>query len=261
MEPECRMETARRRLESAGPVWLMLDYDGTLAEFAPTPDDIAPDPQITALLTELAQKPDLRVAIVSGRRLEDIRRLIPVPGVWLGGTYGVEILAPDGELIRLLDFEAIRPPVEGLRRRWTALLFGLDGFHLEDKGWSVAIHANRADTATAQAVLAEARRMAEGALDSTTFQVLAERRFLEVCPIDADKGRAVETLLSRASWPSALVVYIGDDEKDERAFRKVKACGGVSIRVAASSSQGSADCALATPTAVRRWLRDRFLSR
>ena len=82
------------RLEEAERLQLFLDYDGTLAEFAPTPDDILPDPEVIEILTGLRDHPDIWVAVVSGRRLDHIRALLPIPGILLTGTYGIEALTP-----------------------------------------------------------------------------------------------------------------------------------------------------------------------
>ena len=70
---------------------LYLDYDGTLAPFAPTPDDVLPDESVIGLISQLADSPNVRVSIVSGRRLGHIRKLLPINGILLAGTYGVEL--------------------------------------------------------------------------------------------------------------------------------------------------------------------------
>ena len=67
-------EGVARQLAHAERLWLFLDYDGTLADFAPTPEHVDPDPQLVDLLSRLAQHPGLRVAVVSGRRLSHASR-------------------------------------------------------------------------------------------------------------------------------------------------------------------------------------------
>jgi trehalose 6-phosphate phosphatase len=80
-----------QRLARASKLWLFLDYDGTLAEFAPTPEHVDPDPDLIELLNRLAGQARLRIAVISGRRLSHVQSLVPVPGVLLAGTYGVEL--------------------------------------------------------------------------------------------------------------------------------------------------------------------------
>ena len=88
-----------RQIDRAPRLWLFLDYDGTLADFAPTPDHIQPDAALIDLITQLVQHPDLRVSIISGRRLSHIQQLLPIDDLMIAGTYGVELSTWRGEAI------------------------------------------------------------------------------------------------------------------------------------------------------------------
>lgn len=83
------LTSVNTQIAKANQVWLFLDYDGTLADFAPTPDHVEPNPEIALLLTRLNDHPRIRVTVISGRRLSHIQKLIPVPGILLAGTYGI----------------------------------------------------------------------------------------------------------------------------------------------------------------------------
>lgn len=239
------------QLKLCKPIRLFLDYDGTLADFAPTPDIVIPDPELIDLLTRVANDPKLSLAIISGRRLKHIQALLPVKGVWLAGTYGIELLTPKGEQIDRLDFARIRPRLEALKPEWGRLIKGSRGFYLEDKGWSLAIHARFAGDQDAKRVLATARQLVEAIINSSDLHLLGGHKFLEICPSSADKGLAVQYLIDQESVPGALPVYIGDDDKDEKAFEVVKAHNGVAILVASKSRTTLADYRLESPVAVR----------
>jgi trehalose 6-phosphate phosphatase len=250
-------QAVAQRVAAAERVWLFLDYDGTLAGFAPTPDHVQSDPEVELLLRQLAQQPHLRVAVVSGRRLEHVQALVPVPGIVLAGTYGIQIQTPEGQRLDRLAYGTVRPTLEALKPQWQALLDGREGFYLEDKGWALAVHARFAGEAEAQAVLDQARRRAEAALDgraSVAFRLLGGHKFLEVGPRLAHKGRTVAYLLERYPWPGALPVYLGDDDKDEEAFAVVHAHGGLAIVVAPEPRETAADLRLPSPEAARCWL-------
>jgi trehalose 6-phosphate phosphatase len=241
-------------LERAGRLWLFLDYDGTLADFAPTPDVVVADPAIADLLSRLAEQPRLRVSVISGRRLEHIEQLVPVPGILLMGTYGIERRTPGGERVYSVAYENIRPTLEAIKPHWAELIAGHEGFFLEDKGWALALHARFADAQAAGAILPDARRTALDEISSDHFRVLGGHRFLEIGPRMAHKGRTVEELLEAESGSGMLPIYVGDDDKDEEAFDVVKAHGGLVLVVAEEERESLADCRLRSPREVRAWL-------
>jgi trehalose 6-phosphate phosphatase len=246
-----------RRLVEAKRLWLFLDYDGTLADFAPTPEHVNPDPELVDLLTRLAQHPRIRIAVVSGRRLKQVQQLVPVPGILLAGTYGVELRLPGGERVDRPEYDVIRPTLEALKPQWADLIAGRQGFFLEDKGWALALHARFAAENDTIWVLAQARRTATEAIGSASpgfFRLLGGHKFLEIGPRLAHKGRTVDDLLDRFPWPGALPLYLGDDDKDEKAFCVIRAHGGIAALVAAEPRETEADWRLDSPQATRQWL-------
>jgi trehalose 6-phosphate phosphatase len=241
-------------LSQAQRLWLFLDYDGTLADFAPTPEHVQPNAQVIGLIERLVERPRTRVSVISGRRLDHVEKLLPLPGVFLAGTYGVEMRTWSGERVNRLDYGTIRPALEILKPLWSQLIAGRQGFFLEDKGWSLALHARFAADGEAEAVLGEARHIAVEKAVSAAFRVLDGHKFLELGPLLAHKGRTVEYLLSRYAWPGASLLYLGDDDKDEEAFGVIQAYGGNTIVVASELRETKADCRLESPHAARRWL-------
>ncbi|MBC8262839.1 MAG: trehalose-phosphatase [Anaerolineales bacterium] len=251
----CTSVRINGRLAQAERLWLFLDYDGTLADFAPTPEHVNPDPELIELLTRLAEDPRIRVAVISGRQLSHVKALVPVPGVLLAGTYGIELRTPEGERIKRVGYGDIRPVLDTLKPRWWRLITGREGFFLEDKGWTLALHARFADEDETEEVLAAARRLATKVASSGPFRLLGGHKFLEIGPRLAHKGQTVDYLLDRYPWPGALPLYVGDDDKDEEAFGTTKVRGGIAILVASGPRNTNADCRLESPQAARRWLR------
>ena len=250
-------QEVQARLAGAKRVRLFLDYDGTLADFAPTPDHVRPDSELVSLFGRLAQHPRFRVAVVSGRRLGHVRALVPVPNVLLAGTYGVELLTPERTRIDRLDYDLVRPTLDVLKPRWADLIAGRVGYFLEDKGWALALHARFADEAESGRVLGGARQLAEAAMRQAApelFRLLGGHKFLEIGPRLAHKGLAVAYLLDQFPWHGALPLYLGDDDKDEEAFGVIKARGGIAVVVAAEPRETEADLRLESPHAARAWL-------
>ena len=238
-------------------LWLFLDYDGTLADFAPTPEHIETHPEVISLLERLAQKPHIRITVLSGRRLHHMRLLLPVSGIFLAGTYGIELLTSAGETVQRVDFDAIRPALESIKPRWAKLIYGRDGFFLEDKGWALALHARFARDEEADEVLAQARKAVDPELLTDPFRILDGHKFLEVAPRLASKKETVAYLLDQYPLPNARLIYIGDDDKDEEAFPLIHTYQGVAIKVLQPSQAGQpteADFFFDSPADTLQWL-------
>ena len=136
----------------------------------------------------------------------------------MAGTYGIEYVDFDGNLINLRDLGPLRPPLDALLPQWQALIEGKRGFFLEDKGWSLAMHAKNASERDAAQVLKEARQLAQSAISQGPYRLKGDRLFLEISPISAGKAHAVTSLLGLFPSPNAGVLYFGDDQRDEEAF-------------------------------------------
>jgi trehalose 6-phosphate phosphatase len=248
-------QDAINKINRAEGLRLFLDYDGTLADFAPTPDEIYPDPQVIDILTGLKKNPHIQPAVLSGRRLDHVIRLTPVDGILLAGTYGIEMRLPDGERLERLDYSAIRPALDNLKPLWDDLISCCKGFYLEDKGWTLAIHAKHADDRNSENVLPKARQTAVRRIDKEVFRILGGDKFLEVGPKLANKGKAIEYLLTRYPLDGALPLYIGDDDKDEEAFEVINRNGGVAVLVSETDRETHAALRLENPSSVREWLK------
>lgn len=244
-------------VHAAERLWLFLDYDGTLVKFSRTPDILQPDKRLIDLMRHLADHARIRVAIVSGRRLRDLQTLLPVSGIYLAATYGIEIITPEGERIQREDYSQVRPYLERLKPHWQEIIDGRKGFYLEDKGWSLAVHARYASEQDARLVISSIQHTLDQDLITSEFRLIKYKRFLEVSTAKAHKGKAVSFLLNSFPLPAARLVYIGDDDNDSEAFETIHSYDGVAISVAhdfgyVRSSGG--DYVLRSPNAVRKWL-------
>jgi trehalose 6-phosphate phosphatase len=248
------LEEVTRQIKSSDRTWFFLDYDGTLADFAPNPDIIEPKPEVVRCIRQLAKKPGFRVSVISGRRLEHVKKLVPVSGILLAGTYGIEILTPNGILLHREDYQKIRPVIDWLKPRWEALLDNTNGFYLEDKGWSLAIHAKDADHQQATGLLESAHQYLEKIEPRSLFRILGGEKFLEIGPAKAHKGETVRLLLEEYPFSGALLIYLGDDDKDEEAFEVVVDAGGIAIQVSQQYRQSLASVRFENPRAVINWL-------
>ena len=161
----------------------------------------------------------LLVGLVSGRGLNDVDRMVPVPGLARGGNHGLEV-APPGEAARVVP-EAL-PHAAAMRQfvaEHPAATLAPHGVWLEDKGASVSLHFREApDIAGAEAYL---QRQVDPAARAAGLRVRHGRMILEVLPdVDVDKGTVVREIVRTSGARVAL--YVGDDRTDMDAWRAIR---------------------------------------
>jgi trehalose-phosphatase len=207
---------------------LLLDFDGTLAPIAPTPDDAALPRETRSLLERLAENPRCTLAVVSGRGIEDLRGKVGIPGIVYVGNHGLEAdgteALPSYEPSRLT-----RELLTWMHRELAARLAEVPGVFFEDKNASLAVHYRLVAPRDAARVETDVRRAVE-ALDVGGFlEIAAGKMVLDLRPrLDWNKGTAVAHLVraeERLRAGAVFPIYVGDDATDEDAFRALEGRG------------------------------------
>jgi trehalose 6-phosphate phosphatase len=258
MLAEVQVEVERRPAETA--FVLLLDFDGTLAEF--NPDPAAPEltPERHEVLMRIAEHPTVSLGIVSGRRLDDLRRRTRLPDhVYHAGLHGLE-MEINGSRTTHPDLSSAIERVDGLSGSLRRLLDEFPDAYIEDKGASVAVHARRLPADMHARVFARADVLAVPWIAKDYVRRLEGKAVVEFLPnIAGHKGDAtrwilgdVETKLQRAAW----VAYIGDDITDEDAFRAIPMGIGVLVGLRPTSATHKLD-GIADVDRFLRWLAAR----
>jgi trehalose 6-phosphate phosphatase len=196
-------------------ILLVTDFDGTLADIGPDPDQTVAVADALDALRRLSLV--LRqVVVLSSRTTADLSRLVPVTGVRLIGDSGLP--APDPDEKRALD----RFNIEAAQ-----LLSPVLGARIEIKPASSTVHLR-----SAQISGEEAMALLRPLLKATGLSGAQGRRVIEVHTRFAGKGTALAALLNEIE-PGG-VISMGDDENDRAAFEVLSAhpiphmCIGVS---------------------------------
>jgi trehalose-phosphatase len=210
----------------AGPRLLLFDYDGTLCEFAPTPDAAFMPARRRELLRRLAARPGVTVGVVSGRRLDDVRRRVDLePPVVYAGLHGLEI---DGVRRRFVheDLDGAQLFMREFRRELKDDVAGLQGIVVENKHASVTLHYRMAPQQHRELAQQALARLAERPLHDGQIRLQRGDNACEVLPnIPWHKGDAVrwlQELLGEWRGVAPWTLYIGDDYTDENAFRTIR---------------------------------------
>lgn len=233
---------------------LLTDFDGTLADLAPTPDEAAVSDAVRAEVDTLALLPGVTLGVVSGRRLVDVGQRVGPAAEFVAGLHGLEITGPDCAFHHYA-LDSVAHVVAALKRTAERELAWCPGVLLEDKTYALTCHVRLAPPELADRALDEFEALAEPQLEAGVLKALNGARALELLPsTDWHKGRAAEWIRarvrSRVSDP-ITVVYLGDDRTDEDAFDSL---GGedVVIGVGARPHTHLIDWRLSGPASVGR---------
>jgi trehalose 6-phosphate phosphatase len=229
----CLAAFARAPREAA----LLCDIDGTISPIVARPTDAQVPQRFRDVLAALVERLGL-VAFVTGRALEDGRRMIPLEGAAYVGTHGLEIMGRDGELFREPQAERYAAEVQAMadvaRRDLDLAALGVV---LEDKRIVLAIHYRLAPdpAATRHEILAKvidpARRRG---LAISAGHFLFELK----PPLPFTKGSATRHLLG--GGPFMATAFLGDDLTDVTGFKAIHDWGQRDAR--------RASCAVAAVT-------------
>jgi trehalose 6-phosphate phosphatase len=211
-----------------GPALFAFDFDGTLAPIRPRPGDVHVSATLALRLDKLAR---LRpVAIVTGRRIADVRGRLGFKPTWIVGNHGAEDEGDPDAALRAL--QALDP----LRRRLESRADALQeaGVAIEDKGQSLALHFRTAPD----------RQAARGLIDEVLagftphLHVFGGKLVVNAVAADApDKAVAVRRLLARAGAANAF--FAGDDVNDEPVFAAAQP-GWLTVRIGCDRRGASA---------------------
>lgn len=235
----------RQRLRDAKTVLVLVDYDGTLVPIRPWPHQARLAARTSTLLQRLSRLRHVRVGIVSGRALGELRRLVGISGLIYVGNHGFEIRGPG---IRFVHQNAQRsiPVLRRIARQLQVALRSLKGALVEPKRLSLSVHWRNVAQHNLQHFRARVGKTMSSWIATRRVRVTHGKCVVEIRPpVDWDKGKAVAMLIKRYAGRHGTVMYLGDDRTDEDAFRSVNRHRGIAVFVGRRSDA----------TAARWWLR------
>jgi trehalose 6-phosphate phosphatase len=231
------------QLLAEGPIALFLDFDGTLVDLAATPGAIAVPHGLAEGLVALSRRLDGRLALVSGRSIEDLERHCGPLAVDCAGSHGAERRRADGSAVCPVA-ETLSEPLRDEIARFARER----GIAYERKPYGAALHSRAAPQLEEQCALF----MAEMA-EAHGLVVKRGKRVAELVPPGVDKGVALRAFMAAEPFAGSHPVFLGDDVTDEDGFAASAELGGFGIAVGPRLSK-AARYGLADPAAVQQWL-------
>ena len=224
---------------------LLLDFDGTLVDIAPTPDAVHVPDDLCGSLARLLARTGGALALVSGRPILVLDRLFSPLKFPIVGGHGAEMRVRDAAINMVA-------PLPGPLRQELGRAAACDpGILVEDKRYSVALHYRNAP--------AQAERLRDhidavlATFGDETIDVLPGKALYEVKRPGASKGEAVRRLMTYAPFKGRKPVFVGDDVTDASVFAILPDLDGIgfSVDVEFDNSAG----VFRSPADVRRALQ------
>jgi trehalose 6-phosphate phosphatase len=226
---------------------LFLDFDGTLVDLMPRPDDVSRDAALVSLLDTTARNLAGAMAIVSGRQIDAIDALIAPLELPIAGVHGYERRAADGVVYRPTpDMDRLSVLRDWLQR----FVAGHAGLLLEDKVSALAVHYRNAPFLGEEV---RQRLMGLKSVYGDEFELIEGSAVVEIKPATHSKATAVEAYMQEAPFAGRTPIYIGDDTTDCDGFVAVERHEGMAIAV---GTRVSTPWRLRDPSEVRSWLAD-----
>ncbi|MEK7330251.1 MAG: trehalose-phosphatase [Candidatus Eisenbacteria bacterium] len=232
------------RLRTSEALFLAVDFDGTLTPIAEHPDQVRLPERARELLRRLTRRDGVHLAVISGRRLDDLERLLDGRRLFLAGAGGLETRDEDGRRRVHLPPdvqlpEPLHPELETWCRRFS-------GAWVEDKRFSYALHYRGVAPTLQPAFGAGVRRRARPYRGQ--IQLVHGKRVFEIMPAVAWEKSAALRLWLDERQAAGTLLFFGDDTSDEPVYTAVRERGGIAVAVGRTVS--AAEFSLPSPAEV-----------
>jgi len=206
------------KYRSAASRLILLDYDGTLVEYRPKPQQAVPSDEVLATLGNLLRDRLNKVIIVTGRDHADIDCLL--------GSLDMDIIAAHGAIMKengrwtkqipgdTLWKEKIRPVMEMASQKCP------ESF-IEDKHFSLAWHYRQSGAVTGMKCSRELIAFLQSLTSPLGLKILDGNMVVEVMHKEIGKGIAVKGILNAGNYD--FILSVGDDVTDEEVFELLSA--------------------------------------
>ncbi|MDD5217060.1 MAG: trehalose-phosphatase [Candidatus Omnitrophica bacterium] len=212
---------------------LFLDFDGTLSPIAARPELAKLLPAQRKTIKELSVQKDIKVVVISGRALDNLKKRVAVPGITYVGNHGLELEDPGMRHVHPAALES-RLLLKKITYRLKKAFKFMPQILVENKMYSVSVHYRQLveeKIRFAKVILLKeiGDHLGKGRIVLTEGKKVWEMR----PPVEWNKGKTVLWILARIlahGGKRVLPIYLGDDVTDEDAF-KVLQQRGLAIRV------------------------------
>lgn len=235
-------------------VAVFLDFDGTLVDFAPSPEAVIIRQGLVDDLAKLSRQLNGAIAIVTGREYKVLSSLLDVSNIICACEHGSDIVFPDlwktdnhnqdagqrgthensdihlhSHLEEKLEEQSngLNPKQQTIVRETVTRFAKELTLRSEAKKTSITLHY-RNKPELEDTVLDFAENLAE---QMPELELLKGKCVVEFRFTHKNKGTAIAALMDLSPFNGRTPVFLGDDVTDEFGFELVNQLNGISIKV------------------------------
>lgn len=213
-------------------ILIFLDYDGTLAPIAETPQKAVMPKETRKILRKILVKKDFILAVISGRPLKDIKKRVGLKKIIYVGNHGFEIEGPAIKFSPKIN-EKTKKIIHYIGNTLRETFSQTKGILVEDKGLTISLHYRLCRPSKLTFVKKMFSKTVQPFAKNFDIKINNGKKIFEIKPaVSWNKGKAVMYILNKCQRAehNVLPIYIGDDVTDEDAFKALRR-RGITIRV------------------------------
>ncbi|MEF8879364.1 MAG: trehalose-phosphatase [Candidatus Thermoplasmatota archaeon] len=209
-----------KKIENTEQCNLFLDYDGSLVSFKNRPEEVYTPEKIKQTLGKIPKK--IHVLIITGRNLEEIKKLLPMEKISFAATHGIQIKLEGKEEYVLERAKKTQPLLKKIKKHVEEKFEEKKDVIVEDKKYTLALHYRQLPDREANKIVEKFKNIVKKYDRKQKLEFLHGSKVIEIRPKGWDKGKAVEHIQKTQKEKADLNIYIGDDVTDEDAFRYLR---------------------------------------
>ncbi len=211
-----------KRLQKELPA-IFLDYDGTLTPIVEDPAQAKLAGKTRDVLRRLSKH--MFVAVISGRGLADVRKMVGIEELSYAGSHGFEMSTGTGYFDKDDRKQQYLLSLQEAEEQLADVAHGRRGVRIERKPFAIAVHYRGAREKDIAEIEQQVDHLSER---FSQLKKTSGKKIFELRPaVDWDKGKALQAMLGQFHVDCSRItpLYIGDDTTDEDAFRSLGARG------------------------------------
>lgn len=217
---------------------VLLDYDGTIVPIVKTPKDASLPEKTKELLQKLSKYSRVKLGIISGRSLSDIKKMVGINSLIYAGNHGIEweIEGRKGKL-RKLQFDDAN--LAKLRKELNVISGKFRGAILEDKKYILSVHYRLVKKEMLESFRKYLKYLLAPYKKNGSLRMTRGKKVYEIkLNLNWNKGDFVKFLKEEYFKKKyQQIVYIGDDTTDEDVFNNFKEA--ITVKVGKSKTAGN----------------------